>query len=84
MLDFSIEIKDLKKTLKGIQDEMEAALIKEYQDSLKKNAGSIRYEIHKKRPRNVVKGGKHKSSRKILTHRAKPTKRLKRRGEGQT
>ncbi len=80
MLDFSIEIKGLKQALKGIQDEMEAAFIKEYQDSLKKNAGSIRYEIHKKRPRNVVKGGKHKTFRNMLTQRAKPTKRLKRRG----
>ncbi len=55
MLDFKIEIKGIEQALKSAQKEMEAAIIEEYHNYVKKTERSIRCPVHRKRPKIIVK-----------------------------
>ncbi len=55
MLDFKIEIKGIEQALKSAQDEMEALILKDIQDTVKKTERSIRCPVHRKRPKIILK-----------------------------
>jgi hypothetical protein len=56
MIDISVEINGRKVNPNNIDDALEAAMLSQVSDSIKKSVGSIRCKEHNKAPKIVIKG----------------------------